>query len=59
MIFPETITWNGQVFETPSCEQSEAWVDDSGCESLTGHRVEPDGYGPDGSPSWLIALGLV
>lgn len=25
----------------------------------TGHRVEPDGYGPDGSPSWLLVSGYV
>jgi len=25
----------------------------------TGHRVAPDGYGPDGSPSWFLALGLI
>lgn len=25
----------------------------------TGHKTEPDGYGPDGSPSWLLALGLI
>ena len=27
--------------------------------SVTGKRVEPDGYGPDGSPSWLLVLGLI
>lgn len=27
--------------------------------SVTGKRVEPDGYGPDGSPSWLLVLGLM
>jgi len=27
--------------------------------SVTGKRVEPDGYGPDGFPSWLLALGLI
>lgn len=25
----------------------------------TGKRVEPDGYGPDGSPSWMLCLGLI
>jgi len=25
----------------------------------TGHRTEPDGYGPDHSPSWLLVLGLI
>ena len=27
--------------------------------SLTGERVEPDGYGNDGSPSWLLVLGYI
>jgi hypothetical protein len=27
--------------------------------SVTGKTVEPDGYGPDGSPSWLLILGMV
>ena len=27
--------------------------------SVTGCKVEPDGYGPDGSPSWLLVLGLI
>lgn len=27
--------------------------------SVTGKRVEPDGYGPDGSPSWLLVLNLI
>jgi hypothetical protein len=27
--------------------------------SVTGCRVEPDGYGPDGSPSWLLVVGVI
>jgi len=27
--------------------------------SVTGKTVEPDGYGPDGSPSWLLVLGYI
>lgn len=27
--------------------------------SVTGKKVEPDGFGPDGSPSWILVLGLV
>lgn len=25
----------------------------------TGQRVEPDGFGPDGSPSWLLVMGMI
>ena len=46
-------------FRNPSEATLEKWVGDSICPTPTGHRVEPDGYGPDGSPSWLLALGLI
>jgi hypothetical protein len=29
------------------------------CETPTGHRVEPDGIGPDGVPSWLRLFSLI
>lgn len=46
-------------FKTPSLRTLEKAMDEGICPSVTGARVEPDGYGPDGSPSWLIALGLI
>jgi hypothetical protein len=42
----------------PSDELLADWICDGMCESVTGQPVEPDGYGTDGSPSWLLALGL-
>ena len=30
-----------------------------GCMTCTGKFVEPDGCGDDGSPSWMLALGLI
>ncbi len=42
-MFPSTVTWNGEEYETPSMAEVEAWVFDSVCESVTGHTVEPDG----------------
>lgn len=57
--FPEWIVWNGEQIETPDLEQIQFWVYDSVCETVTGDMIEPDGYGPDGAPSWLIALGLM
>jgi hypothetical protein len=56
---PEYVEWSHERYETPPYEQVEEWVSDSVCESLTGDMVEPDGHGPDGAPSWLIALGLI
>ena len=29
------------------------------CTTPTGKRTEPDGCGPDGSPSWLLVLGMI
>ena len=35
-------------------------MDDNGVgTTITGKRVEPDGKGPDGSPSWLLVLGMI
>ena len=46
-------------FKAPSLSSLERWVSDGVAQSVSGHRVEPDGYGPDGSPSWLLALRLI
>jgi hypothetical protein len=40
-------------------DQIQAWVMDSVCDATDGCQVEPDGYCPDGHPSWLLVLGLV
>lgn len=35
------------------------WVDEGVARSVLGRRVEPDGRDEHGSPSWLLALGLI
>jgi len=35
------------------------WMYDGMAKTITGHTTEPDGHGPDGSPSWLLVLGLI
>jgi len=45
--------------DEPDLETVQEWLDEGGCMSVTGHWVEPDGYGPDGSPSWLLVLGVI
>jgi hypothetical protein len=45
--------------EKPSDAQVSKWVIDSVCESILGAEVEPDGFDPQGSPSWLLAMGLI
>ncbi|MBE0548411.1 MAG: hypothetical protein IH627_12340, partial [Rubrivivax sp.] len=44
--------WQLDVDELPSMQDLMAWSEDGICETPTGHRVEPDGTGPDGVPSW-------
>jgi len=40
------------------CDLEEVAMD-SICPSLLGYDVEPDGWDEEGSPSWLLALGLI
>ena len=47
------------VIKQPSVRSLEKWSDDGICDSVFGARVEPDGYGPQGEPSWLLAIGLI
>ena len=51
--------WQLEIEELPSLQELMAWNEDGICETPTGHRVEPDGTGPDGVPSWLRALRLI
>jgi hypothetical protein len=46
-------------FAPPSLAELEDWNNDGICESITGDTVEPDGHGPDGAPSWLLAMGMI
>jgi hypothetical protein len=66
------VTWNGRELklsgrsigkalagELPTNDDMEDWVCDSICDTPTGHSVEPDGWGPDGVPSWLMLAGVI
>jgi len=46
-------------FISPSMDEIEDAVCDSVCPSIGGETVEPDGWDSEGSPSWLLALGLI
>lgn len=48
-----------RVTRIPSIRTLEEWGRDSVCETPSGHQVEPDGYGPVGSPSWLLLFRLI
>lgn len=43
----------------PGLKTLEKYSYDGVAKTVTGHRTEPDGYGPDGSPSWLLVAGLI
>jgi len=43
----------------PSEKRLWKMMDDAVATTPTGKRTEPDGHGPDGSPSWMLVLGLI
>ena len=51
--------WTKKVKRLPSMASLERWSDDGVCMTPTGHKVEPDGNGPDGVPSWLRLLFFI
>lgn len=43
----------------PGLTALERMSDNGIATTVTGHRVEPDGYGPDDSPSWMLVAGVI
>jgi hypothetical protein len=47
-------------FTIPSWKTIEKWeFDQSMCKTPVGTKVEPDGWDPDGWPSWMLILGII
>jgi hypothetical protein len=46
-------------FKSPSLRTLEKASMDGICPSVGGEKVEPDGWDSKGSPSWLLALGMI
>ena len=46
-------------FQPPTVRTMHRWNDAGIARTVTGKKCEPDGYGPDGSPSWLLVLGMI
>lgn len=46
-------------FTKPTIEELEEMVCDGQCLSVAGNTTEPDGWCHEGSPSWLMALGMI
>jgi len=43
----------------PPLQKLIRYVNDGVSPTPTGYRVEPDGVGPDGIPSWALILGYI
>ncbi len=46
-------------FTPPDMMEVEEGLDYGRCMSIAGETVEPDGWDEHGSPSWLLALGMI
>jgi len=51
--------WLTGISKPPTLKTLEKWSMNGVAKSVTGAKVEPDGFGPDGSPSWLLACSLI
>ena len=49
----------GKVVSVPGMRSLEKWTFDSVCKSVGGKKVEPDGYDPNGYPSWLLVMSIL
>ena len=50
----------GKFKKMPTMNTLQKWEWQGGyCETVTGFRTEPDGHGPDGSPSWMLVAGVI
>lgn len=48
------------IAKPPSVATLQKWEWDSGiCKTPTGRKTEPDGYGDDDSPSWMLVMGVI
>lgn len=46
-------------FKKPSLSTLRKWSYDGVAKTVTGHKTELDGHGPDGSPSWFLLMGMI
>lgn len=56
----ETVKGKGVTFKKPpGMAALERMTNDGVVTTVTGRKTEPDGYGDDGSPSWLLVIGVI
>jgi hypothetical protein len=51
--------WLRGIAKPPSISALQRMSDNAIATTPTGKRVEPDGIAQDGSPSWLLVMGLI
>lgn len=56
---PLYVSCEGELFPTPTMEEIEEMIWRGEVSALDDSPVDPDGYTPDGYPSWLVALDLI
>lgn len=47
------------LIKVPGIKTMEKWCDAGIAKSVFGAKTEPDGYGPEVEPSWLLAEGMI
>ena len=48
-----------KLLKPPTLKTLEKYSWDGVAKTVTGYRTEPDGIGIDGSPSWLLVIGII
>lgn len=58
-VHSQTLPTLSHDFEAPDMSELDEVMCDGICYSMLGHSVEPDGWDHEGSPSWLLAMGMM
>jgi hypothetical protein len=50
----------GKFTKMPTLNTLSKWEYEGGfCKTVLGEKVEPDGFGPSGAPSWMLVAGVI
>jgi len=47
------------ITKPPGFKTMEKWSNDGIAKTVTGEKTEPDGYGTNGAPSWMLVLEII
>jgi 3D (Asp-Asp-Asp) domain-containing protein len=45
--------------KAPSLRTLEKYSSDGIAKTAVGEKIEPDGFGPSGAPSWMLVMGII